>query len=454
MKGADVVVIGGGPAGYTTALIASHLYPDKKIVLIRREEKVLIPCAIPYLFSSIKSIDQNILPDKPLIEAGVEILIDEVKSVNTSNRIVKTAGGKEIEYARLVLATGSYPVRLKLRNDDLENVFYIVKRYEYIKSMVDAVREADNVVIVGGGFTGVEMADDIVKLGKDVTVVEALPHCLAKDFDPEFCSIVEAELRKEGVKVLTGSLVSEIEGNKKVEGVKLSNGTTIPADVVIISVGVRPNTELAKAMGLRIGTLGGIETDWCRRTSDPSVFAVGDCAERPDFITGKPSLARLASVATNDARLAALNLFSIKAPYRPSFPVGAFITKIGSVTLGCVGFTENKAKNEKIDYVVGVAEAVNRHPPVLEGAKVIKLKILVSRFSREIIGAQVAGPPMVGEFLNLLSVLIQHKTKLEDLITLQIATHPWLTPSPVAHPLHKAALSIYQKLQYFSDNIK
>ncbi|RLE90840.1 MAG: pyridine nucleotide-disulfide oxidoreductase [Thermoprotei archaeon] len=446
MKKADVVVIGGGPAGYTTALIASHLYPDKRIILVRREEKVLIPCAIPYLFSSIKSIDQNILPDKPLIDAGVEILVDEVKSVNTSNRIVKTTGGEELEYARLVLATGSHPVKLNLENDNLENVFYIVKRYEYIKSMVDAVREADKIVIVGGGFTGVEMADDIVKLGKDVTVVEALNHCLAKDFDPEFCSLAETELRKEGVKILTGNLVSRIEGNKKVEGVKLSNGTIIPADVVIISVGVRPNTDLAKAMGLRIGMLGGIETDWCRRTSDPLIFAVGDCAERPDFITGKPSLARLASVATNDARLAALNLFSVKAPYRPSFPVGAFITKIGDITLGCVGFTETKARSEKIDYIVGFAEAVNRHPSVLKGAKAIKLKILVSRFSREIIGAQVAGPSAVGEYLNLLSVLIQHKTKLEDLITLQIATHPWLTPSPVAYTLHRAALSIYKEL--------
>ncbi len=447
MKSYDVVIIGGGPAGYTTAITLKRLNPERSVALIRREEKVLIPCAIPYLFHSIDSIDKNILPDAPLHKLGIDLIIDEVKSVDLDNRIVKTSKSGEIGFKKLVLATGSRPTKLGLKGEELKNVYYIIKDYNYMKEMIESIRSATNIVIIGGGFVGVEIADELAKAGKNVTIVEILPHCLLKNFDEDFAILAEEELRKHGVNIKTNTSVVSIEGSGKVEKVKLSTGEELPADVVIISVGVKPNTDLAKAMGLKLGPLGGILVDNCRRTSNPIVFAVGDCIERPDIITGKPIMVQLASAATTDARIVALNLSANGAPCRYVGSIGVFSTRIGDTVFACAGITENRAKKEEIDYVVGVGEAVDRHPGVLAGAKKIKLKLLISKVSREIIGAQVAGGPSVAEFINMLGVLIQHRVRLLDILTLQVATHPWLTPSPVAYTLYAAALDAYAKLR-------
>lgn len=447
MKKVDVIIIGGGPAGYTTALTAKNLYPDKSIVLIRREEKVLIPCAIPYLFNTIKTIDQNILPDDPLIKLGVDIVVDEVTSINLSNRIVKTSKGLEFEFNRLVLATGSKPVELKVDGSNLKNVFYIIKDYNYLKNVIETVKEANDIVIIGGGFVGMEIADDLCKTGKNITIVEMLPHCLLRNFDEEFAILAEEELKSRGVNIKTNCLVTKIEGNSKVEKVKLSTGEDIKADVVIVSIGVRPNVDLAKSLGLKIGSLGGIEVDYCRRTSNPLIYAVGDCVERPDFITGKSTFVQLASVATSDARIAAMNLFTLSAPCKYVGSIGAFSTKIGDLTFACVGFTESRAKIEGVDYVVGYSEAIDKHPTILPGGKKIKLKIIVSKPTQEIIGAEIVGGSTVAEYVNTLGMLILNRMKLTDILSLQVATHPWLTPSPVAYTLHTAALDALKKLK-------
>ncbi len=447
MRNYDVVIIGGGPAGYTTAITLKRLNPEKSVALIRREERVLIPCAIPYLFYSIDSIDKNILPDAPLHKLGIELFIDEVRSVDLDKRIVKTQRSGEIGFKRLVLATGSKPVRLGIKGGDLKNVFYIIKEYSYMKEMVDSIRSATDIVIVGGGFVGVEIADELAKAGKNVTIVEILPHCLLKNFDEEFATIAEEELRSRGVKIKTNASVVSIEGSGKVEKVKLSTGEELSADAVIVSVGVKPNADLAKDMGLKLGSLGGIWVDDCRRTSNPLVFAVGDCIERRDIITSRPTVVQLASAATTDARIVALNLFANGVPCRHAGSIGLFSTKIGDTVFACAGITESRARREELDYVVGTGEAVDRHPGVLAGAKKIKLKLLFSRATHEIIGAQVAGGPSVAEFINLIGMLIRQRVRILDILSLQVATHPWLTPSPVAYTLYAAALDAFAKLK-------
>ncbi|MEM1608992.1 MAG: FAD-dependent oxidoreductase, partial [Ignisphaera sp.] len=376
MKAYDVLIVGGGPAGYTTALMLKRLSPGMSVAVIRREERVLIPCAIPYLFNSIDSIDKNILSDESLRKLGVEIFVDEVASVDLNGRSVKTLKSGELGFKKLVLATGSRPKRLGVYGEDLKNVYHIIKDYNYLREMIKAVKEASNIVIVGGGFVGVEIADDLSKTGKNVTLVEVLPHCLLKNFDEDFAILAEEELKKRGVNIKTGVTVSKILGSGRAEKVRLSNGEEIPADVVIIAIGVEPNTDLAKAMNLRIGVTGGIVVDSCRRSSNPIVYAVGDCVERLDLVTGKPMLVQLASAATTDARVAALHM-ATNTSCRYIGHVGAFSTRIGEVVLGAVGITESRAREEGIEYVVGVAEAVDKHPTILPGAKTVKLKLLV-----------------------------------------------------------------------------
>ncbi len=444
MRKADIVVVGGGAAGFTAALLSKNMYPDMEVIIIRKEEKALIPCGIPYIFSSLEgNVDRDILPDSPLLKNGVEILVDNVDDVDRANKIVKTSSGEEVKYKKLILATGSLPFKINLPGSNLENVFYVYKNYDYLKRLVEAIKDSDNIVIIGGGFIGCEFADDISKLGKNVAIVELMPHCLSLNFDEEFCVIGEEELRKRGVKIFSGVKATEILGNGKAKAVKLSTGQELPADTVIIAVGARPNVELAKKIGLRIGETGAIAVDGYMRTSDPDIFAVGDCCEKIDFFTQRPAKVMLASVAAAEARIAVANLFNLSV-IRQTIPI--FSTKIGDVAIGIAGIGENRARSLGFEVVTGYAETVDKHPGSLPSAKKIKLKLVVGRKCQTILGCEIAGGPSTGELANLASILIAKRIPLCELFTMPVGTHPLLTPSPVTYPLSLAAMNAYKKL--------
>ena len=444
MKKSDIVIVGGGPAGFTTALIARTLYSDREVTLIRREEKAMIPCGIPYIFASLGgNVDKDILPDKPLEAKGVNIVIDEVIDVDRTNKVVKLRSGEEIKYDKLVLATGSGPRKLNIPGSDLENVFYVKKDYEYLKKLVEAINDANDIIIIGGGFIGCEMADELSKLNKNVTIIELLPCCLMLNFDQDFCALAEEELKRRGVKILDNTRVTEIVGNGKVEAVKTDKGDKIPADVVIISVGAVPNVELARKIGLKIGESGAIAVDCYLRTSDPNIFAVGDCAEKIDFFTHKPTKILLASAAAAEARVAATNLYNLSMIRGP---VLTFSTKIGDISLAVAGLTEKRAKELGFDIVTGYSETVDKHPGTLPGARKIRLKLVVAKSCLTILGCQIAGGPAVAEMANAVGALIAKRTTLCELLAMQVGTHPLLTASPIAYSLSAAALDAFKKL--------
>ncbi len=444
MKRYDIVVIGGGPAGVTAAISAANTYQRKKVALIRKESKPMVPCGIPYTIHSLSSVDDNILPDAPLNKWGVEIIVDRV--MEKEGKVLRTEKGEKIEFDKLVLATGSVPFVPQIKGVDREGVYFVRKEKEYLEKLRDAVERAEKIVIIGGGFIGVEIADEIAKKGgKKVTIIEKLDQLLPLALDREFGEKAASVLEEMGVEVRVNTTVEEIAGDSRVRGVKLADGSELEADVVIVAAGYRPNLELAKKFGLELNERYGIIVDGYLRTSQPDIFAVGDCVARKNFFTGEFTKIMLASTAMAEGRLVGSNLYGIKVIRKFIGVLGSFSTKIGNVAFGVSGLTERDAEKLGIDYVVGTFETVDRHPGKLPGASKLFIKLIFSRYSHTILGGQLWGGNSVGELVNMLAVMIQNKMTDIDIDTLQIGTHPLLTASPIAYPVINATVSAILK---------
>jgi len=450
MKKTDVLVIGGSAAGLVAATTGKSYYSDKDFLLIRKEEKAMIPCGIPYIFGSLDSSDQNVLPsDAAYDKLGIDYMIGEVVSIDRRNKRCKLTNGDQIVYNKLVLATGSTPVIPDwLDGSTLENVFTIPKDKTYLDNIKEKLNTLTKVVIVGGGFIGVELSDELKKAGKEVTLVEILPHVLSLAFDEELDKKAEDILSSRGIEVNTGIGIKEILGKEgKVKGIILNNNKIIDADAVILSMGYEPNSKLAIEAGLRISDKGFICVDEYMRTDDPNILAVGDCAEKRDFITRKHTGVMLASTACAESRIAGMNLFTLSAIKTFSGTIAIFSTSINGLSFGAAGLTEKQAINEGFNVITGTFEGIDRHPGKLPDMQSQIVKLIVAKESGIIIGGEAIGGKSIGELVNLLGFIIQSRTNIHTLQTMQIGTHPLLTASPAAYPLIKAASIVTNKMR-------
>ena len=440
MEKTDVLVIGGSATGIVAAVTGKSSYPDKDFLLIRKEKQVVVPCGIPYIFGSLEGSEQDVVADAVLTQAGVKVKIDEVVSVDEKNKVCRTNDGTEIGFEKLVYATGSTPVVPKwLGGADLENVVTVPKDKEYIDEMLARFGDCKKIVTVGGGFIGVEMSDELNKKGKDVTLVEILPHILSLVFDEEIAVQAEELLKSRGVEIKTGAGVKEILGEKKVRGVLLSNGEEVEADVVILSMGYRPNVTLAEESGVKINEKGFIRVDEYMRTENPDIFAIGDCAEKRDFFTRKLSGVMLASTGCAEARIAGMNLYKLSTLKTFGGTVAVFSTALGETAFGAAGLTESQAKQEGFDIVAATFEGIDKHPGTLPGTHKQTVKLIATRECGVVLGGEVVGGSSVGELTNIVGLIVQNRMTINSILTAQIGTHPLLTAPPTAYPLIKAA---------------
>ncbi len=443
----DVLIIGGSAAGLVSAATVKSNNKDKSVTLVRKEEKVMIPCGIPYIFGTVGTSDKNILPDQGLINLGVDIKIDEIVSVDADKKTAKAKSGEEFVFDKLILGIGSQPaVPGWLKGADKENVFTIPKAKVYLDNLQKKLENLKKVIVVGAGFIGVEVADELNKKGFEITLVELLPHILGMAFDEEFAEAAKNNIAERGVNVLTGVGIKEINGTGKVESVTLSDGSTLEADAVILSLGYLPNTKLAKDMGLAINKFGFIETDQYKRTSHEDIFAVGDCSEKKDFLTGKLSRVMLASTACAESRVAGLNLYSLSTVSTFRGTIGIYSTCIGNMAFGVAGLTEKVAKSEGFDIVTASFTGMDTHPGCLEHTHKQTVKLIVSKKNGVILGGEAMGGLTVGELTNVLGFIIQNDMTINDLLVAQIGTQPMLTASPAGYPLIKAAEAVAKQL--------
>ena len=439
MKKADVLVIGGSAAGPVAGISCHRRYGDKSVILVRKEEQVLIPCGIPYVFGTVGSPERNLIPDALIQNNGIELVKGEAVEIDRGKKAVSLSNRDTVSYDKLVLATGSSPLVLPIPGIEKEKVFIVRKDVAYLKNMLDVLNDAKDVVIIGGGFIGVEFADECKK-GRDcnVTIVELLPHCLQLALDEEFCIEAEKVLSDRGIELLVNSKVEAILGDNQVSGVRLSGGQELKADMVVVGVGVVPNNELAKKAGLEIGPGKAIAVDrYMRTTADPDVFACGDCAEKVSFFSGKPSRLMLASIACAEAHIAGANLFHTH--YKNPGAVGVFSTIIGERAFACAGLTERAARQEGYDVVLSESTAPDTHPGGMPGSVSTKVKLLFSKDNGELLGGGISGGKSTGEIANVISACIQSKMTAYDVSLFQMGTHPALTASPIVYQLVNAA---------------
>jgi NADH oxidase (H2O2-forming) len=448
MEKADVIIIGGSAAGATAAISCKRRNPGKTVTVVRQEQQVLIPCGIPYIFGTLGSPQKNLIPDSLLTGNDVNLVVDRAVEIERERKIVRIESGNNINYEKLVIATGSLPAMLPIPGIDKENVFVIRKDVKYLQDMLTTVNQTKDIIIIGGGFVGAEFADECKKNRDNrVTIIEKLPHCLQLAFDDEFCIEAESALTSRGVKIITNQSVAKIVGNRKVSAVQLSNGELLKADMVIISIGVQPNVDLAKKAGLQINAFsGGIVVDRHMRVrNDSDILACGDCAMKVSYFSGMPVKTWLASVATHEARLAAANLFETRYPGLGT--MGVFSTEFGDLAIGAAGLIERQASQDGYRIVVGMAKAPSRHPGGMPGAAPTTVKLIFSKDDGILLGGEASGGASVGELVNVISACLQHGMTAYEVSLFQMGTHPALCASPIAYQVVNAAEEAVMKLQ-------
>lgn len=450
MKEYDVIIIGGGPSAIITGLTAKRQNPRKSFLMIKEEEKGLVPCGIPYVFHDLEDVSKNMMGPAPFVAAGGEVVVDKVIEVDFSEKLLRTAKGEQFGYGKLVFATGSIPLVPKfIKGYDLQNVEYIRKSYDYIKALKDKTDAAKEIVVIGGGFIGVEVAEQLAKHeGKRVHLIEVRDHCLSAAFSEKLTSLADETIRRMGIDLKTGTKVMEITGENGIaSGVILSDGTKLSADLIISSIGYSPNTVLARQAGLAVNKNGAIKRDNYMRTTTKDVYAVGDCSESIGFITGREDNIMLASTATAEARILGYNLFGINLIRTFSGTLSVFSTEIGGKVFASAGAIQQVAEEAEIEYVCGSFEDVDRHPESIGDASRLWISLIISPSTGLIIGAEVLGGKSAGEIINIIGLAIQKGVTVYGLVSYQIGTHPLLTTAPTKYVLIKAAEAAIAKLE-------
>jgi NADH oxidase (H2O2-forming) len=435
MEKYELVIVGGSAGGIQSAICAQKHHGLNDILVMRMEQKAVVPCGIPYIYGTLGSVEKNIMPDKLLGEAKLKI--GEVTSVDRKNKTVRSNDGQEIGYNKLILATGSSPLQPPIPGLNKKNVWFAWKNTDYLGQLAKAIDGLGDIVVIGGGFIGLEFADECRKRNHKVTVVEILEHCLQLVCTTNLCIRAEDALKANGVDIMTSNGVKAVEGTEKVESVLLQSGERIKCSMVIVGIGVAPNVRLAKDAGLEIGPAGGIKVDEFQRTADPDIFAVGDCAEKYSFFNGVPVQVRLASVATREGKIAAANIFGPQ--WRNIGTIGAFSTVLGDTALAMAGLTDTKAHEIGYETVVGEAEAASKHPGTMPDTHPMRVRLTFDRRSGKIIGGCACCTHTVGEVVNLIASAIVNEMTMEEIAMFPMGTHPCLTASPLAYQFTDAA---------------
>ncbi len=445
-----VAVIGGGAGGLSTASNIRKYDENAEITVITRDEHIAYsPCAIPYVLCGEVDCFENIIMHEPedYLERNIKVITQaEVVEVKEAENTIKyqlqegqNAVEKELEYDYLVIATGGSPFIPPMEGCYLDGVFKIrtIKDGQQIMRWAEKSKKA---IVVGAGLIGLEIAFGLKNMGLDVTVTEMLPQIVPRSLDPDMAKIVQNYIEKKGINVILGTPIEKITGENQVEGAIFGDEVEIEADMVILATGVRPETTMAKMAGCNLGRWA-IEVNEKMQTSVPNIYAVGDCVEVYDAITGHNTQSPLGSTAVRQAKIAARNIVGIDAKFNPV--LNSMVSQVGNLEFGAVGLTKTAALQNGIKVISGKSKALTkaRYYP---GAKRIDVKMICDMKGR-IIGCQIIAEERVAERVDTMSLAIAQEMTCSQLANTEFSYAPPV--SMVIDPIILAAEDACAKLQ-------
>lgn len=423
-----VIIVGGVAGGATTATRLRRLDENSEIILFERGEHISFAnCGLPYYVGNVIKNEEDLLvqtPEKFKERFNIDVRISqEVIKIDKENRKVEVKKNDTGEtyfetYDKLVLSPGAEPIN-PFKDVKSDRIFTIrnVNDAEKVKAFIKS-NNPKSAVIVGGGYIGVEMAENLSEYNMEVSIVEKSPH-LISIIDNDIAHFVHKEVKKHGVKLYLNQGVNDISEHEKL--LLTLDNDKIETDLAILCIGVKPESNLAKEAGLTLNEKGAIIVNSKMQTSDENVYALGDAVEVQNIITGARSGIALAGPANRQARIVANNIEGITSTY-DGF-IGSSILKVFNYSLGIVGLSERVCQTLKIPYKIMIISPYS-HATYYPGAKMITIKAIYNSQTSQILGAYVWGKASVDKITDILSVAIQTKMKAADLSALELCYAP------------------------------
>ena len=424
MKSERVVIVGGVAGGMSAATRLRRLDNEIEIVVIEKSGHVSYAnCGLPYYVGGVIEEEKSLLlqtPESLHARFRLDVRISsEVLSINRKQKSVtikELATGREyvLNYDKLILSPGASPIVPPIPGVERALTLRTVEDVERIVSQVNL--KPKNAVVIGGGFIGVEIAENLIHRGIDTSVVEAANQVLAP-LDPEMATLVAKEMRSHGVKLHLGTSAKSITD----KSVVLANGVELPADLIILAIGVRPDVSLAKVAGLKIGSRNGIAVDRNNLTNDKNIYAIGDVAEKTDSLDGSATLVPLANIANRHGRVVSDHIAGRKV--REVKTIGTAIVKVFDLMIATTGWNEKRLSQTKRKYKVIHAHP-NSHAGYYPDSKQMSLKLIFDAKSGEILGAQGIGIEGVDKRIDVIATSIRGGITAPELADLELAYAP------------------------------
>lgn len=423
-SGPTTVIIGGVAGGMSAATRLRRLDESANIIVLERSNYVSYAnCGLPYFIGGVIDERQNLLLQTPEslnarfqldVRINHEVLAIDREQKRIDGKDLRTGNDFSINYDFLILSPGAAPIKPEIPGIETALTLRTVEDVDRLFAAVN--KQPQSVTVIGGGFIGLETAENLVHRGIHVTVVEAAAQVLTP-LDSEMAVPVAEELRRHGVDLRLSSTITEVDGTC----VRLATGECVQSDFVVLAIGVRPETGLARAAGIEIGTRGGIKVNNFQQTSDPAIYAVGDAAEKTDALDGTAALIPLANLANRHGRVVADHITGHEV--REVEAIGTAIVKVFDLTVAATGWNERR-----LTAAGRPALAIHTHPGshagYYPGAEQMHLKLLVDRSDGRILGAQGVGKSGVDKRLDVIATAMRGGLSASELADLELCYAP------------------------------